>query len=405
MKPFRFWPPNLIYPVGRPKPVTVAAAAVVLLGGLLIAAGPARAATTPVQVCGPAAPLHARCLAELGRPGPTALAADGLPAGFGPADLQSAYQLPTTRGAGQTIAIVDAFGDANAEADLAVYRQTFGLPPCTTANGCFHKLDQRGGTAYPSVDPGWAVETSLDLDMVSAACPLCHIVLVEGDTSAVSDLGAAEDTAAALGVAAISNSYGLSEGNGMQPFFPHWQHPGTTIVASSGDFGYTFAQFPALLPNVLAVGGTSLARSGGKRGWTEQAWSGAGSGCSAWIDKPAWQTDKHCHMRTIADVSAVADPNTGVAVYDSTPYLGHAGWSVVGGTSAAAPLIAGVVGLAENGNQLAPGYAYGHTQYLNDVVGGSNVTGWSCNGDYICTGKRGYDGPTGLGTPAGLGAF
>ena len=384
------------------------------IGTVLIAAAagqtPAQArsgAPSPgQQVCAPAAPLHARCLAELGHGAASrAQVADALPAGFGPADLQAAYRLPIGQGSGQTIAVVDAYDDPNAEADLAAYRQTYGLPPCTSATGCFRKLDQRGGAGYPAVDPGWVLEISLDLDMVSAACPLCRIVLVEGDSSSVADLGVAEDTAAALGVAAISNSYGLSEGNGMQPFFPHWDHPGTTIVASSGDAGYTFAQFPALMPNVIAVGGTSLTRASNKRGWAEHAWSGAGSGCSAWVDKPAWQQDKHCHMRTVADVSAVADPATGVAVYDTVPYFGQSGWWILGGTSASAPLIAGVVGLAGNGDHLSAGYPYAHTQYLNDVVGGSNVALWDCGGDYICTAKKGYDGPTGLGTPDGAGAF
>ena len=379
------------------------------IGTLLIAAAgqvPAQASppTPGQQVCGPAAPLHVRCLAEVAA-GVRADAADGLPAGFGPADLQAAYRLQVGQGSGQTISVVDAYDDPNAEADLAVYRQTYGLPPCTTANGCFRKLDQRGGTSYPAVDPGWALEISLDLDMVSAACPLCDIVLVEADSSSIADLGAAEDTAAGLGVAAISNSYGALEGNGMQPFFPHWDHPGTAIVASSGDFGYTLASFPALMPNVIAVGGTSLFRDASKRGWTEHAWSGAGSGCSAWVEKPAWQKDKHCHMRTIADVSAVADPATGVAVYDTVPYFGQSGWWILGGTSASAPLIAGVIGLAGNGYQVSAAYPYAHTQFLNDVVGGSNVAAWDCGGDYICTAKKGYDGPTGLGTPNGVGAF
>src|SRR5215472_10248798 len=244
--------------------------------------------------CGPAAPGFARCFAlirtdvhgGLGVRGPAARAAGrtgaaaALPPGYGPADLQAAYHLPTTGGSGQVIAVVDAFDDPAAEADLTVYRQTFGLPACTTANGCFSKVNQAGVQgSYPPPDGGWAAEISLDLDMVSAACPQCHILLVEGNSPAVSDLAASVDTAVALGANVVSNSYGTSEGQGMQAFFPDYQHAGHVIVASSGDFGYTTAQFPAVTPGVLAVGGTSLSRARGRRGWTEAAWGhGASSG-------------------------------------------------------------------------------------------------------------------------------
>jgi subtilase family serine protease len=210
------------------------------------------------------------------------------------------------------------------------------------------------------------------------------------------------NTAAALAPAAISNSYGTAESGVMLPLAADYDHPGTTIIAASGDSGYGPAQFPAVFATVLAVGGTTLSPAPNSRGWTEQAWSGSGSGCSAYVAKPAWQQDRDCSMRTVADVSAVADPNTGVAVYDSAQ--GASGWLVVGGTSVAAPLIAGVVGLAGNGGSgITPAYPYQHQHAtLNDVTAGSNGF---CAKSYLCAARPGYDGPTGLGTPHGAGAF
>jgi subtilase family serine protease len=326
------------------------------------------------------------------------------PAGYGPADLRDAYKLPSTGGAGQAIAIVDAFDNPNAEVDLAKYRQQFGLPACTTANGCFKKVNQRGAASpLPDGNPNWGVEISLDLDMVSAACPDCHIVLVEADTPSSANLGAAEDTAAASGASAISNSYGSDEYNGMDVDAKHFQHAGVAILASSGDFGFQPASFPASLANVIAVGGTTLTKADNARGWTETAWSRAGSGCSAWIPKPAWQHDANCGMRTVADISAVADSEPGLAVYDTYGLGAQAGWITVGGTSASSPFIAGVIGLAGNGSQLTDASSlYRHADNLFDVVGGSNGF---CGDDYLCTGLQGYDAPTGVGSPNGIGAF
>lgn len=362
------------------------------------------------SACPAAARGYAQCFA-VARPAATqhpgvAAADQSLPEGYGPADLQAAYQLPSGQGDGELIAIVDAGDDPNAEADLAVYRQTYGLPPCTTANGCFAKVNQRGEQGnYPPklLNGNWPLEESLDLDMVSAACPNCHILLVEADDNLLTNLAAAEDTAASFGPVAISNSYGTSEFDGMDAFAAFYDHPGMTITVASGDGGFGPAQFPAVLSSVIAVGGTSLLHRGsGSRDWTETAWSGSGSGCSAYVAKPAWQQDKLCTMRTTADVSAVADPNTGLAVYDSVPFLGVSGWLVAGGTSASSPLVAGVIGLAGNGG-IAPSYPYAntHSHALYDITSGSN----GFCGDYVCTAKRGYDGPTGLGTPEGTGAF
>ncbi|GAC1356558.1 MAG: peptidase S8 [Ktedonobacteraceae bacterium] len=327
------------------------------------------------------------------------------PAGYNPADLQSAYNLPSANaGSGQTVGIVDAYDDPKAESDLGVYRSQFGLPPCTTANGCFRKVNQSGGTKYPKANGGWAQEISLDLDMVSAICPNCHILLVEASSSSLTNLGTAVNEAAKLGANEISNSYGGGESSSDTSYdTSYYNHPGIAITVSSGDSGYG-VQYPAASQYVTAVGGTTLTRnSGTARGWSETAWSGAGSGCSAYDPKPSWQKDTGCSKRTVADVSAVADPNTGVSVYDSYSYQGQSGWLVFGGTSVASPIIASVYALAGNASIVTYGsYPYSHTSNLNDVTSGSNG---SCGGSYLCTAGTGYDGPTGNGTPNGSGGF
>jgi hypothetical protein len=364
------------------------------------------------SVCGLAKPGQARCFAEVrtdvhggkGVRGQVAGAAAALPQGLGPADLRSAYKLPAVGGQGQTVAIVDAGDDATAEADLAVYRTTYGLPACTTANGCFHKVNQRGAAIPLPADQGWGVEIALDLDMASAACPQCRILLVEADTSFFSDLGPSVNTAVNLGANEVSNSYGGTESNGDQAIEPYYIHPGVAILASSGDNGYGVPITPAAFPSVVAVGGTSLTKAANARGWTETAWQGAGSGCSAWFAKPAWQTDPNCPGRMIADVAADADPQTGPAVYGTTD--GLTGWGVIGGTSASSPYLAGVIALAGHPQRFPDAsYLYSHTGGLYDVVDGTNNEGLDCGGDYQCNAVVGYDGPTGLGTPHGLGAF
>ncbi len=356
------------------------------------------------HVCSTAAPGFASCMAIQVLPASSANGAQPFassPQGLNPADLQSAYKLPSsTAGQGQTIAIVDAFNDPNAESDLATYRSQFGLPPCTTANGCFKKVNQNGGTSFPSNNTGWSEEISLDLDMVSAICPNCHILLVEASSSSITNLGTAVNRAATMGANAISNSYGGGESSSeISEDTSFYRHPGIAVTASSGDSGFG-PQFPAASQFVTAVGGTSLTRASNTRGWTETAWSGAGSGCSGFETKPSWQKDTGCSRRTIADVSAVADPNTGVSVFDS---FNESGWLVFGGTSVSSPIIASVYGLAGNASSVNFGsFPYSHTSSLFDVTSGSNG---SCGGSYLCTAKAGYDGPTGLGTPNGTGAF
>ena len=360
---------------------------------------------THARVCPSAAPGTARChsfvrVDNSGQP----LASSG-PSGYQPADLQAAYNLAAasaSNGASQTIAIVDAYDDPRAESDLAVYRSTFGLPPCTTANGCFRKVNQNGGTSYPRGNAGWAEEISLDLDMASAICPNCRILLVEASSNSFANLATAVDRAASLGAKVISNSYGGGEYSGEVNDQAHFNHPGVAITASSGDGGYG-VEFPAASQYVTAVGGTSLTRdASSSRGFSETTWNGAGSGCSAYIAKPSWQNDTGCSRRTVADVSAVADPNTGVAVYD-TYRLQPGGWLVFGGTSVSAPIIGGVYALAGNEGSITYGsYSYSHLSSLFDVTSGSNG---SCGGSYLCTAGTGYDGPTGNGTPNGATSF
>ncbi|NUP46130.1 MAG: hypothetical protein HOW97_02270 [Catenulispora sp.] len=367
-----------------------------------------------VNVCDQhVAPHHAACLAlrrtdKLPNTG-MALSPNATPSGYGRTDLLSAYNLPSTGGTGQTVAIVDAQDDPNAESDLATYRSTYGLTACTTANGCFKKIDQNGGTSYPTADSGWAGEISLDLDMVSAVCPSCHILLVEATSANMSDLGTAVNQAVAQGAKFVSNSYGGSEdGSEASADSSYFHHPGVAITASSGDGAYAAGtSYPASSQYVTAVGGTALSRSSGTtRGWTESVWKtssseGAGSGCSQDVAKPSWQKDTGCAKRMVADVSAVADPATGVAVYQT---YGGSGWAVYGGTSASSPIIASVYALAgtPGSTDIPASYAYAHTGNLYDVTSGNNG---SCSPSYFCTAATGYDGPTGLGTPDGVAAF
>ncbi|MFI1163778.1 peptidase S8 [Streptomyces sp. NPDC020801] len=401
------------------RTVSAAAAATLATAALALAAPVGRAASTASTAHGVtvahscAAPTQKDVMAcnalkvVAGTPrsapaqnGPTAAAA---PSGYGPASLQAAYNLPSsTGGSGQTVAIVDAYNDPNAEADLGVYRSQYGLPACTTAGGCFKKVDQNGTTRYPRGDSGWAEEISLDLDMVSAACPNCKILLVEAGSASMANLGTAVNTAVRLGARFVSNSYGGSESSSDATYdSSYFNHPGVAITVSSGDNGYG-VEYPAASRYVTAVGGTSLTTASTSRGWTDTVWSGAGSGCSGYDAKPAWQTDGGCARRTVADVSAVADPNTGVAVYDS--YRQATGWMVFGGTSASAPLIAATYALAgaPSSGSYPASFPYAHTSALYDVTSGSDG---SCGGSYLCTGTAGYDGPSGLGVPNGTAAF
>jgi subtilase family serine protease len=353
------------------------------------------------------------------------------PSGYGPASLQAAYNLAASssaNGVGKTIAIVDAFDDPKAEADLGVYRTMFALPPCTTANGCFLKVNQSGMTSpLPATDPSpgstnWAAEISLDLDMASAICPNCGIVLVEADNDSGNGLYISENTAASMcGASVISNSWSSgeysSEGSDDVTYF---RHPGVPMTFASGDSDYP-GGYPAAGAYVTAVGGTTL-KNAGQAGQTEKVWNngaadGTGSVCSFYIPQPAWQTTalgssytSVCNMRINNDVAAVGDPNTGVAVYD-TYKLG--GWVVYGGTSVATPIIAGVYALSPNSGSINDARSlYAHASSFNDVVSGNDgpctpTPPYTVDytGTFVCDAGPGFDGPTGNGTPNGIGGF
>src|SRR5215470_16290811 len=237
----------------------LAAIASLSVGAAPAAAAPSQANASNMSLACSAFPAtgFAHCFAQVRkdiRPMSAQQAAAPLAtvAGLGPAQLQSAYKLPSaTAGSGQTIAIVDAMDDPTAEADLGTYRSQFGLPACTTANGCFRKVDQNGGTSFPAVDSGWALEISLDIQMASAICPNCHILLVEASSASFANLATAVDRAATMGANAISNSYGGSE-SGSRQTATHYNHAGIQITASSGDNGFG-VEFPASANTVTSV--------------------------------------------------------------------------------------------------------------------------------------------------------
>jgi subtilase family serine protease len=377
------------------------------------------------SVCGPVQRGWARCFALVrtdigGIPGGdhALVSRNSTPSGYGPAQLDKAYNLPTSGGSGQTIALVESGDYPTAAADLSTYRSQYGLSACTTSNGCFKKVSQTGSTtSLPKENAGWAEETALDMDMVSATCPNCHILIVEATSSSNANLNAAENEAAALGATVISNSFGGSESGSSNSAY---NHSGIVITASAGDSGYAEgSQQPCSYSTVVCTGGSSLVAASNSRGYSETVWNdlasgngATGSGCSSYVAKPSWQTDKGCTKRSQSDVSFDADPENGVAVYDSTSYEGYSGWLVFGGTSVAAPALAGVYGLAGNASSLGPNAAKSFWtnagKGLNAVTSGNNLaSGKKCNSSYtyICTAGTNadgvYSGPTGWGTPNG----
>jgi subtilase family serine protease len=340
--------------------------------------------------------------------------------GYGPSSLQSAYNLPsTTAGAGESVAVVDAYNDPDAVSNLASYRTAWGEAACntTTEAGCLTVVNEQGAASplpSNSGSTGWSVEESLDVDMVSAICPLCHIYLVEASTTAISDLGTGVNSAVSvLHVDFVSNSYGATDSSSDSTYdTDYYNHPGVAVTASAGDDGYGVS-YPAASNDVLAVGGTKLVKASNTRGWTETVWGsssggeGTGSGCSLYEAKPVWQHgtfDSGCSMRTDNDVAADAAPGTGVAVYDSYDYPSHP-WIEVGGTSEASPIIASVFALAGTpaAGTYPASYIYMHKTDLNDITKGSD--GGPCTPGYLCKARKGYDGPTGWGTPNGTAAF
>ncbi|HEX3478902.1 MAG TPA: hypothetical protein VHT91_27960, partial [Kofleriaceae bacterium] len=277
-------------------------------------------------VCGPGLARFA-CKARVRTDAQSHIKPFATPSGLGPADLASAYKLDSTKTSTAAVAIVDAFNYPNAESDLATYRSQFGLPSCTKANGCLKIINQTGGTSplpgnAPSGDD-WTVEAALDLDMVSAACPSCKIVLVEAQDDQGNGLFVAQNAAAAVaGVVAISDSWGgPSDGSDLSEDSQFFTHSAVNIFVASGDNGVnTQPDYPSTSARVIGVGGTSLTKSSNARGWVEGAWSGAGSSCSTLITKPSFQSvvpSAACTKRAASDVSAVADPNTGLAVFNA----------------------------------------------------------------------------------------
>jgi|HubBroStandDraft_2_1064218.scaffolds.fasta_scaffold06388_5 hypothetical protein len=345
-----------------------------------------------VRVCGDVGKGFARCQAWLRTDVQGEIQPD-TPGGYAPSDLQTAYGLMAdskNKGGGQTVAIVDAYDDPNAVSDLNAYRSRYGLPACTVSSGCFTKEQYTSQT-----NTGWVGEESLDVDMVSAICPNCKILLVEAASQSIADFSTAEKYATAH-ADYVSNSWSGNEGT--TTYDRNYKVSCGAIAAATGDRGHNAsAQWPAILPSVIGVGGTSLASISPRM---ETAWSGAGSACSRIYAKPSFQNGLNtgCSMRAQADVSADADPSTGVAVYDT---FHQRGWLVFGGTSVATPIVASVFALEGKTSFDPPGNLYSRTSDFNDVTSGSNG---AC-GAPLCTAGQGWDGPTGLGTPKGIGAF
>ncbi len=392
--------------------------------------------TEPYAVCGRPSARHPECSAivvpnlapstSAGSSGQTAPAVvadptekaikeDGNDGPYSPTGLREAYDLPSeTAGSGQTVGIVDAYDDPDAESDLAKYRSHFGLFPCTTANGCFRKVNGSGGSAYPPPERLWAAEISLDLDMVSAVCPKCHILLVEARSNGYLELAEADNEAVALGATELNDSWGGPEFSNETKYDSYFDHPGVPITVAGGDTGGVIT-YPAATPYVISVGGTALERAKNLRGWTEHVWGGegvegTGSGCSAYEPKPAWQTDTGCAKRTDNDVAASAGTATPVWVADSYEDLHETypgedpGWTLVGGTSAASAIMSATMALASEYTKSLPGAealyeqaAQNGTGVLDDVLSGHDG---AC-GTYLCEAIPGYDGPTGLGSPWG----
>ncbi len=393
----------------------VSAAAIPAAAGTVT---PARAHATLRAACRPVPSGYERCLVVF-RPqfsvnraiaaGLTGTAAT--PKGWGPRQLERAYRLPVNRRSHQVVAVSIAYDTPRLAQYLAVYRQHYGLPPCTVHNGCLRKVNQKGHASPlpPSgVGSGWDLEATLDVSMISAACPHCRILVVEADDSSIASLARTEDTAARMGAQVISNSYGARESGYSQQFARAYRHRGHVITVSTGDYGFTAASFPANLTSVTAVGGTVLHQASNRRGWSERVWNvsfagAGGSGCSAYVPKPPWQHGRACPGRTAADVAAVA---WNIPIFNKN----YGGWVTVGGTSVAAPLVAGIYGLAGNAAAIRPGYEYRHPRDLFDITRGNNA--WFvpepkavCGDSYLCVAAKGYDAPTGLGTPDGTGAF
>ncbi len=345
-------------------------------------------------VCpGPVALGFTHCYARVLRPDATSS-----PTGLSPAKIKSVYNFPTslTAGAGKTIAIVDAYDDPTAEHDLGIFSSQFGLPACTTGNGCFRKVNQTGGTSYPRKDSGWALEISLDVQWAHAIAPGAHILLVEASSNSFSNLLAAEDYAKGHATY-VSNSWGGSEFSGETSYDSHFSQSGVSFFVSSGDAGLP-AEYPSASRNVISVGGTTLHFTSSGAFSSETGWSSGGGGCSAYETATSAQSSfsqyaqvKCAGKRATPDVSLDADPASGVSVYDSTSYQGQTGWFKVGGTSASSPMWAARA--ADSGQVVSSTYVYGSGITYRDITSGNN--GAPCLVGYdLCTGRGSWTGTT-----------
>jgi subtilase family serine protease len=361
------------------------------------AQAPAAQARGQQKVCGPAGAGTARCHAHVttrGKGDPTPLAGP-TPYGLTPAQIKTAYSFPTanTAGAGKSIAIVDAYDNPAAESDLNVFSRQYGLPECTTANGCFKKVSQTGTTKYPRKDAGWALEIALDIQWAHAIAPGAKILLVEASSNSFTNLLAAEDYAKTH-AQYVSNSWGASEFSGETSYDARFSQSGVSFFVSAGDNG-TPAEYPSSSRNVISVGGTLL-RGIGTSSFSETGWTGGGGGCSLYETAPAAQSafsgyaQVGCNgKRATPDVSLDADPASGVSVYMSTSYQGQTGWYAVGGTSASAPMWAGRSAVA--GAVVDHAYVYGNNISFRDITVGNN--GAPCLvGFDLCTGRGSWVG-------------
>jgi subtilase family serine protease len=320
------------------------------------------------------------------------------PTGLSPAQIAAAYGFSAslTAGTGKTIAIVDAYDDPAAESDLNTFSSQYGLPACTTANGCFQKVNQTGGTKYPRKDGGWALEISLDVQWAHAIAPGAKILLVEASSNSFTNLLAAEDYAKTH-AQYVSNSWGGSESSGQTAYDSHFVQSGVSFFVSSGDSGLP-AQYPSSSPNVISVGGTTLTFNADGTLASETGWSSGGGGCSKYETATAAQSgfsgyaQANCAgKRATPDISLDADPNSGVSVYDSTPYTGQSGWWTVGGTSASAPMWAGRSAVA--GVAVSAAYVYGNNITFRDITSGNN--GAPCLAGFdLCSGRGSWIGAT-----------
>jgi subtilase family serine protease len=358
---------------------------------------------------------QAVCMASVVTYAPATATVDSV-YGLTPNDLATLYSYPApsvqgSLGSQATLGIVVAYDHPNLESDLAVYRSRFGLPPCTVANGCLVIVGAAAGTASQGLSPSsitafpttgsadWQIEADIDTQAASAVCPNCTLVVSEAASPTLSDLANAVAAAQNAGANILSYSFGVAESSADLSYEAAFEGGRNAIAfAAAGDSGYG-VNFPASATYVAAVGGTTVSGVVNSS-VAETAWSGTSSGCSRVFRKHPNQHDPGCNRRTMNDIAAVADPNTGLAVYDAAVNDSNDGWIIAGGTSLSTPLVAAMFALSGD-TQLGKGAArfYSHTSNFYNVTQGSN--GY-CYIRYLCTAQAGYNGPTGVGTPNGL---